>query len=87
MQLTTLSPEVVRASPDTHGAYEEKMSQIAALVAGGLTGGSARQRRARAWAMLGVLIGGLTIARAVKTPAVAEEIATAIRNAAVKAAG
>lgn len=85
--MTTLSPEVVRTEPETHAIYEKKMVMIADLVAKGLAGGSLDERKSRAWAMLGVLIGGLTVARAVKTRKIAEEIAAAIRAAAVAAAG
>jgi len=85
--MTTLSPEVVRAEPDVHAAYEAKMKKIVSRVADGLAGGSNEGRRARAWAMLGTLIGGLTLARAVKSRKVAEEIASSTRAAAVAAAG
>lgn len=85
--MTTLSPEVVRAAPEVHAAYETKMYRIVDIVAEGLQGGTREARRARAWAMLGVLIGGLNVARAVKSRKAAEEIAAAIREAAVKAAG
>ncbi|MBI3451766.1 MAG: TetR/AcrR family transcriptional regulator [Rhodospirillales bacterium] len=85
--MTTLSPEAVRAGPDTRAIYQAKMIRLADLVANGLAGRSKKGRRARAWAMLGVLIGGLTIARAIRTPEVAEEIAASIRVAAVNAAG
>lgn len=85
--LTALSPEVVRANQEIHAAYEAKIGQIVDLVAEGLDKGSMGDRRARAWAMLGVLIGGLTLARAVKTSKVAEEVARSIRVAAVNAAG
>ena len=85
--MTTLSPEVVRAGPGMHAAYEAKMKKIAALVADGLDGGSAEDRTARAWAILGILIGGLTMARAVKTRKVSDEIASSIRSAALHVAG
>lgn len=85
--MATLSPEVVRAGAKTRAAYEAKMTKIADLIADGLEGQSREERRARAWAMLGVLIGGLTIARAVKTRKVSEQIASSIRAAAVSAAG
>jgi len=85
--MTTLSPEVVRAGPGVHTAYEAKMRQIADLIAQGLKGKSKPEVLGRAWAMLGVLIGGLTIARAVKSSKLATEIARAIRDAAVEAAG
>ena len=85
--MTTLSPEVVRASPDLHTVYEEKMNRIAGLIAQGLAGGSKQDRTARAWAMLSTLIGGLTVSRAVHDNATAEAIASAVRAAAVIAAG
>lgn len=85
--MTTLSPEVVRANPQTRTAYEAKMERIVDLMADGLAGGSKKQRRAHAWAMLAILIGGLTMARAVHSSEAAHEIATAIRLAAVNAAG
>ncbi len=85
--MAALSPEVVRAEPKVHAAYEAKMTKIADLIANGLADGSADKRRARAWAMLGVLIGGLTVARAVASTDLAEEISRAVREAAVKSAG
>jgi TetR/AcrR family transcriptional regulator, transcriptional repressor for nem operon len=85
--MTTLSPEVVRAGPKTRAAYEAKMTKIAGLIAHGLAGGTEEERRARAWAMLATLVGGLTLARAVASTGLPEEIAAAVRKAAVKAAG
>lgn len=85
--MTTLTPEVVRAGSEAQHIFEMKMKQIVELMAKGLAGGSLKNRRARSWATLGVLIGGLTIARAVDTPKLAEEIASSIRAAAVVAAG
>lgn len=85
--MTTLSPEVVRAEPEFHSVYEKKMKIIANLVANGLKGGSRGERLSRAWAMLGILIGGLTMSRAVKSGKAAEEIATSIRTAAISVAG
>ena len=63
------------------------MTNIVELVADGLAGNSDEDRRARAWAMLGILIGGVNVARAMKTPKVANEVAESIKAAAVKAAG
>jgi len=85
--MTTLSPEVVRADAKLHAIYEGKMQQIVNLIADGLAGGSADERRARAWAMLSILIGGLTTARAVESITLAEEIAASARAAAVSIAG
>ena len=84
--MTTLSPEVVRADPDIHMAYEANMNKIIGLIADGLEGPSDEVRRARAWAMLSTLIGGLTLSRAVSNPDIANGIAAAARSAAVAAA-
>lgn len=85
--MATLSPEVVRADSTLHAAYETKMKKIAGLIANGLAGSSIDERLARAWAMLGILIGGLTMSRAVKTNKISEEIALSIRTSAMAVAG
>jgi TetR/AcrR family transcriptional repressor of nem operon len=85
--MASLTPDVVRSGPVVHAAYEKKMSTIAERIAAGLAGNSEEDRRARAWAMLGILIGGLNVARAMKTTKIADEIAAAVKAAAVKVAG
>ncbi len=85
--MTTLTPEVVRADEDQQASYEEKMTIIVNLVVAGLAGGSEEDRRARAWAMLSILIGGLNVARAMNGAPVTDEIAQAVMKAAVQVAG
>ena len=85
--MATLTPEVVRSGPEVHAAFEKKMTLIADLVARGLAGTSAEDRHARAWAMLSVLIGGITVARAMKSAKAADAVAEAVKAAAIKAAG
>ncbi len=85
--LATLSPEVVRTGPETHAAYERKMKKIVELIAHGLQGKSIDECRSRAWSMLGILIGGLTMARAVKTHKATDEIASSIQLSALAVAG
>lgn len=85
--MATLSPEVVRATSETQTTYEKMMSKIIDLAADGLEGGSKEDKRSRAWAMLSILIGGLTMARAVKTKKTTNEIAQSIKATAINAAG
>lgn len=85
--MTTLSPEVVRAAPEIHALYESKMNKIAGLIAAGLAQGFEEEKLARAWSVLGTLIGGLTLARAVKTRKLSGRIAAALSQAAVMVAG
>jgi len=84
--MTTLSPEVARADPELHIAYEAKINKIVGLIADGLSGDSDEVRRTRAWAMLSTLIGGLTLSRAVANSEIANRIAAAARTTAVAAA-
>jgi AcrR family transcriptional regulator len=85
--MATLTSEVVRFGPKVHGEYETKMRLIADLVSRGLAGDSDEDRHARAWAMLGMLIGGLNVARAMKSTTAANEVAQAIIEAAINVAG
>jgi len=85
--MATLTPEVVRFDSDMHAVFEEKMSAIAKVVAQGLSGGTERNRYDRAWSLLGVLIGGLNIARGMKSEKISNLVADAIKLAAINAAG
>ncbi|MBL4898964.1 MAG: TetR/AcrR family transcriptional regulator [Colwellia sp.] len=85
--MTTLSPEVVRTKPELHAIYEEKMTEIVELMAEGLIGRSHEECLSNAWVVLGTLIGGLTMARAVDSIKTADKIAISITNAAINAAG
>jgi TetR/AcrR family transcriptional repressor of nem operon len=85
--MTTLSPEVVRTKPEFHAIYEKKMVEIVELMAQGFEGTSLEECISRAWVVLGILIGGLTIARAVGSIETADLVAISITNAAISAAG
>lgn len=85
--MATLTAEVVRFGADVHAIYEKKMTAVADVVSKGLAGGSDDELRARAWSMLGILIGGLNVTRAMKSARASEEVAKAIKATAVKAAG
>lgn len=84
--MTTLSPEVARSGAEVRTIYETKMKTIAGLIANGLEDGSSDDRLSRAWAMLGILTGGLTLARSVKSRKTAEDIAASIKDAAARVA-
>ena len=84
--MATLTPEVVRSNSKVHAAFEKKMTQIADLVSHGLAGDSDEERRAKAWAILSVLIGGINVARAMKGAKVADEVANATITAATAVA-
>lgn len=79
--MTALSPDVARGNARAQAIYARKMEAIARIAAAGLNGSDA-ERLERAWAMLSVLIGGLTIARALNTAPAAEAVSAAAHAAA-----
>ncbi|NTZ86782.1 TetR/AcrR family transcriptional regulator [Burkholderia metallica] len=78
--LPSLSPDVMRADDDTRDAYEQALRQIVDEVSSGL-GESPDDDRAIAF--LALLSGGVTLARAVRDPELAQRIADAVGRYAV----
>jgi AcrR family transcriptional regulator len=85
--LQSYSPEVARSGSETRAAYEAGMLKVTEAVAEGLEGGTLPERKQRAWALLSILSGGVTLARAVADEGVSSGIADAVRSAALQAAG
>jgi len=85
--MSSLTAEVVRSGDEIQGIFEGKMTRIVGLIAEGLAGTSDENRLSRAWAMLGVLIGGVNLARAMSSDVLKNDVSEAIKIAAVKAAG
>ncbi len=85
--LQSLSPEVTRSGGEIRSAYEAAMLKVIDAVAEGLEGGALPERRQRAWALLSILSGGVTLARAVADEGVSSGIADAVKAAAIQAAG
>jgi hypothetical protein len=79
--LQSLSREVARADDDAKIAYETELRSIIETVADGLNG-KAKGRREEATALLALLVGGVTLARAVHDDDFGKEIAQAVRKAA-----
>ena len=81
--LQNLTGEVARAGDDAREAYETELRVVIDTAASGLHGTDAA-RRGEAIALLALLSGGVSMARAVKDPALSEDIAAAVRAAAAK---
>jgi AcrR family transcriptional regulator len=79
--LPSLSAEIERADPEARAAYETELRGVMAAVAAGLPEGTQAEREVRAWVLLSLLAGGVTLARAVPTVASGEEIAAAVQAA------
>jgi len=78
--MASLTPEVIHFEGDIHRRYEAKMQEIAAIVANGL-GESSTDKMAKAWMILSLLTGGLNIARAMSSEAVAEQVTKSVKEA------
>ena len=70
--LQSLTPEVQRSDSDTKAIFETRMDCVVRAVADGLSGADAADRLERAWALLAILSGGVTLARAVENPAASD---------------
>ncbi len=81
--MTTLSSEIARSDTDLKKIYEDKMQVIADLMASGFSGKLQKDRQDRAWAILGILIGGLNITRAIDNPTLSREVAKACKAVAL----
>jgi TetR/AcrR family transcriptional repressor of nem operon len=80
--LASLSAEVMRADGDTRGVYEAEFRRIADEVGRGLPDLAGDDREDRAIALLALLSGGVTLARAVSDPNLAERIGKAVTRSA-----
>jgi len=76
--LPSLSPEVMRADLETRRAYETELRRIIEEVATGLSDRATTKRDDTAIALLALLSGGVTMARAVADPALSDRIAQAV---------
>jgi TetR/AcrR family transcriptional repressor of nem operon len=79
--LQTMTPEIARADEDVKTAYEAELLKVVEAVAAGLENGSLSERRKTAWAILSMLSGGVTLARATQDAKVGTQIAKAIKSA------
>jgi TetR/AcrR family transcriptional regulator, transcriptional repressor for nem operon len=81
--LQSLTAEVQRADSKTKSVFEAQIKLVTRAVADGLKGRSPADRKHRAWALLSILSGGVTLARAVTDPAAARSIVSGVRSAAL----
>lgn len=77
--LQSLTGEVARADEEAREAYEVELRKVIDATAAGMGAESAAERQTEATALLALLVGGVSLARAVKDPAFSEEIAASLR--------
>jgi len=82
--LQSLTPEVARSDEATREVFETELLKAARSFAAGLPLINGEPNIDNAWVYLSMLVGGVTLARAVKDPHLADEIANAVHNAIAK---
>ena len=81
--LQTLTHEVARSSELVRESYQVEVMKVIDVVAKGLPQGTMAERRNRAWALMSLLSGGVTVARALADDALSAKTAKALRSAAL----
>ena len=76
----------LRADDEVREVYEAALGKVIDAVAAGLEG-KPKARRDEATALLALLVGGVVLARAVRDARVSNDIALAVRKAAVALGG
>lgn len=85
--LQSLTNEVARGGPEVRGVYEAQWNKAVRVLAEGLEWLPEREREPRARALLGLLAGGVSVARAVASSEGAQAVADALRTAAMTLIG
>ncbi len=76
--MATLTSDVTRFGPDVQKIYEHKMDIIAESVSQSIKSNNNESSKAKAWAFLSILIGGLNIVRAINDKKLREQIAESV---------
>ena len=86
--LQALTPEVVRAGVEVRSRYQALLTSVADQVARGLPERpAAPPAKERAWALLALLSGGVTMARSTADDALSDEVGATLKRVALAVAG
>lgn len=83
--MQSLTPEVTRSDDETRSIFQTEMLAIVNTFAKGLPDKDNEKNIEKSWAIISMLIGGVTLARAVKDPVLADNIADSVKNIIKKA--
>jgi AcrR family transcriptional regulator len=78
--LQSLTPEIGRSDETIRAIFENELLKIAATINEGSVQKPSQVTKDNIWASLAMLIGGVTLARAVKDQSLSDEIAHAVQN-------
>lgn len=79
--MQSLTPEVTRSDNETRSVFQSDMLEVVETFSKGLSEKDDKENSEKAWATISMLIGGVTLARAVKDPKLANTIANSVQNA------
>ena len=83
--MQSLTPEVTRSDDETRSIFESDILEVVEIFAQGLSEKDDKENSEKAWATISMLIGGVTLARAVKDPELADSIANSVKSTIKKA--
>lgn len=78
--LQSLTPEVVRSDEATRTLFQTELLKAVEVFAAGLVDNDKAASTNQAWGMMAMLVGGVTLARAVSNPELAANIAEAVKQ-------
>jgi len=81
--LQSLTPDVMRASEDIKASYGAALEKVAQQMAKGLQGSTEEARLQKAWSLMALLSGGVTMARSVGSRDTRDVIAAHLKQAAL----
>jgi TetR/AcrR family transcriptional repressor of nem operon len=81
--MPALSADVSRASAAVRREYQQRMNELIDKLVKALEGGTRRQRRDRAWSIIALMVGSLTVARALPDGDEANEMVDAALKSAM----
>lgn len=81
--LQSLTPDVTRASEAVKASYGAALERVAQQLAKGLQGSTEEARLQKAWALMALLSGGVTMARSVASREARDAIAEHLKQAAL----
>jgi len=83
--MQSLTPEVTRSDNETRSIFQSDMLVVVETFSKGLSEKNDKENSEKAWATISMLIGGVTLARAVKDQKLANNITNSVQNSIKKA--
>jgi TetR/AcrR family transcriptional regulator, transcriptional repressor for nem operon len=83
--LPIFSPEVIRAEDRVRFAYQTELVKLNESISTGLSSSDETKNHDQAWVLMSLLVGGVTLSRAVRDEDLSDQIAAAVHRGALNA--